>query len=121
MGILGIAAAGIASPACVVEERRPAADTQIEFGELANIGYACGGPARFSWTVFNRETSEQGSAGCEQPIRFVGLAPDAVYTFDITGYDGDRVCWQGSCRVDTRYAALTYADCAGQIAHLCGL
>jgi hypothetical protein len=106
--------------ACIVEEHR-ADDSAIEFGELMNIGYVCGGPAQFSWTVSNRQTSEQGTAGCEQPIRFVHLAPNALYTFDVTGYDGDRVCWQGSCNVDTRDQTLTFADCSGQIAHLCGL
>jgi hypothetical protein len=109
---------------CIVEEHRapppPALDTEIEFDESVNIG-VCGDASRFSWTVSNRQTGEQGTAGCSQPVLFQGLAPNTTYTFDVVGAIGTKVCWQGSCNVDTRYGMITYADCSGQVEHLCGL
>ncbi len=105
------------SSACVAANHK--ADTQVEFQETDNIGQACGGPLS-SWTVVNRETNDQGTAGCEQPVLFVNLAPGATYTFDVTGYAGSKVCWEGSCQVTAVSGATTYADCASSVAHLCG-
>jgi hypothetical protein len=103
---------------CIIDNRAPP-DTEIEFEETANIG-SCGDASQFAWTVANRQTGEQGTASCAQPVLFRGLAANTTYTFDVTGTLGSRVCWQGWCNVDTRYGARTYADCSGQIAHLCG-
>jgi hypothetical protein len=105
---------------CIVEDRHssPTLDTQISFDETMNIG-ACVDPAQFSWTVYNRQTRDQGTAGCSQSVLFRNLAPDTTYTFDVTGYLGSQVCWQGACNVDTRYGIVTYADCSAQIQRLC--
>ncbi len=111
VGLLGCASG------CVVENHK--ADTQVEFQETDNIGQTCGGPLS-SWTVVNRETSDQGTAGCEQPVLFVNLTPGATYTFDVTGYSGNKVCWEGSCEVTALSGTTTYADCSSSIAHLCG-
>jgi hypothetical protein len=108
---------------CIVEEHHPyeaALDTEIQFDQVQNTGSCGNDPAHFQWTVTNRQTGDQGTAQCAQPVLFQNLAPNATYTFDVTGYEGSKVCWQGSCNVDTRYGTLTYADCSGQIEHLCG-
>lgn len=106
---------------CIIEEHHdaPPLDTEIDFTEGMNIG-ACGDHAAFSWTVTNRTTGDEATAYCGDTIAFQGLTPDRTYTFDVTGYQGNKVCWQGACNVDTQYGTVTYADCSGQIAHLCG-
>jgi hypothetical protein len=96
----------------------PPEDTEIEFGEVTNLGYACGGPLT-SWTVSCRETGDVGTAGCEQPVLFVNLAPNTTYTFDIQGFDGQNLCWQGACTVDAVGGATTLADCSANVQHLC--
>lgn len=120
-------AAGIAIFAlagCVVEHDHtyvpPPSEPRIEFDEMTNLGYACGGPLT-SWTVTARETQDSGTAGCEQPVLFTNLAPNTSYTFDIQGYSGQRLCWQGSCTVPTSGYGTAFADCSGQIEHLCGM
>ena len=115
--LLGAAACAALS-GCVVDSHH-AADTRIEFQETDTLGQYCGGPLS-SWTVTNRETQEEGMAGCEQPVLFVSLTPGATYTFDITGYSGNRVCWQGSCSVTAAGGITTFADCSNSVAHLCG-
>jgi len=108
--------------ACIIEHDHDGPGrTEIEFDEVRNLGYYCGGPLT-SWTVSNRETGDQGTAGCEQPVLFTDLAPFASYTFDITGQSGSRTCWAGSCSVSTgRSGSVSLADCSGQIDHLCGI
>jgi len=96
-------------------------DPQIQFEETANIGYSCNQGAGFSWTVRARETGEEGTAGCQQPIRFEDLGANRDYTFDITGYLGQDVCWRGTCVVRARRSERTYADCSAQIQPLCSL
>jgi hypothetical protein len=93
---------------------------EIQFEETLNLGYRCGG-ALTSWTVYARETAEQGTAGCEQPILFLNLSPHTWYTFDITGYSGQSLCWQGTCQVNSGGGGRIFPDCSGVIAHLCGL
>jgi hypothetical protein len=115
--LVGPAACG-ALGGCVVENNHPA-DTRIEFEETQTLGAYCGGPLS-SWSVTNRETQEQGTAGCEQPVLFVSLTPGATYTFDIVGYSGNKVCWQGSCSVTAAAGTTSYADCSNSVAHLCG-
>jgi hypothetical protein len=107
---------------CIVDhhDAPPPADTTIEFQEVRNIGYICGSGAQFSWTVHARETGDVGTAGCQQPIDFVGYVPGTTYTFDVTGTNGSQVCWQGSCTVFAEDVEVTEADCSGQITHLCG-
>jgi len=96
-GLLVAGALLACASGCVVENHR-ADETRIEFQETDNIGQYCGGPFS-SWTIVNRETGDQGTAGCEQPVLFVNLTPGATYTFDITGYAGNKTCWEGSCQV----------------------
>jgi len=108
---------------CIVEERHydppPGADTEIELEESVNIGQ-CGDASIFSWTATLRETGDSATATCSQPIVFQNLTPNVFYTIDVAGYQGSKLCWQGSCGVDTRYGVVTYADCSEQITHLCG-
>ena len=106
---------------CVVDHTdAPPGPTEIEFGEVLNLGAACDTPLT-SWTVVRRDTGDSGTAGCEQPVLFVtDITPGAEYTFDITGYAGQTLCFQGSCTVTAIGGATEMADCSGQIAHLCG-
>jgi hypothetical protein len=115
--LLGAAAFGALS-GCVVDNRH-AADTQIEFQETDNLGEYCNGPLT-SWTVSSHDAQEEGSAGCEQPVLFTNLTPGTTYSFDVTGYAGNRLCWQGSCSVTAVGGTTTYADCSTSIQHLCG-
>jgi hypothetical protein len=105
------------STGCIVDNHK--ADTAIEFQETDNIGQYCNGPLS-SWTVVNRETGKQATAGCEQPVLFESLSPGAEYTFDVSGYAGNKLCWQGSCSVVAVSGTTTYADCKSSIASLCG-
>jgi hypothetical protein len=114
---LGGTAALCALSGCVVEDSGPR-ETQIELREMDNLGYRCGGPMT-SWTVTARETREQGTAGCEQPVLFVNLEPNRTYTFDIEGYSGKTLCWQGSCQIFAEGGHTTLAQCASQVRQLC--
>jgi hypothetical protein len=115
-----IAAFALLSAACVVEHTYSPPPTEIEFDEVRNLGYACGGPLA-SWKVTRRDNGDTGTAGCEQPILFTALAPNANYVFDIEGSDANgRVCWQGSCSVTTIGGERSYADCSAEIQRLCG-
>jgi hypothetical protein len=108
------------SQGCVVEHDHPYyGPTEIQFDEVRNLGATCASVT--GWTVTNRETGNSGTAGCEQPVIFTNLAPNTSYTFDITGSNGSRVCWQGSCAVTTVPGEIAYADCSAEIQHLCGL
>lgn len=121
----GLALAGaLATSGCFVEHHYdppPPGPTEIDFGEVRNLGYQCGGPLA-SWTVTNRETKDNGSATCQQPILFTNLAPGATYTFDIQGFDvNQRLCWQGACSVTAIGGTTSEADCSAEIVHLCGM
>jgi hypothetical protein len=119
---VSVACAAALLAGCIVQEHNtppPPPETAIDFSETINLGYACGGPLT-SWTVTNRTTSDQGTAGCEQPVLFPHLEPGQNYDFDVVAYDGSRVCWQGSCSVYAAYQPVNEADCSAQIAHLCG-
>lgn len=112
-------AAAFTMSACVVEHHDAPPPTEIEFDEVRNLGYACGGPLA-SWTVTRRDNGDTGTAGCEQPVLFVDLAPNVEYTFDIEGRDGSgRVCWQGSCAVTAIGYETSFADCSAEVQHLC--
>ena len=91
----------------------------VQFDPVRNLGEYCS-TGMTSWTVVNRETGDSGTAGCETPITFTNLAANASYTFDVTGYAGQRLCWQGSCGVTTLGSGTAFADCSAEIAHLCG-
>jgi hypothetical protein len=108
--------------ACVIEEHHPSrpVDTQLELDEATNLGYVCGGPLT-TWTVTNRQTGDTGRAACEQPVLFVELTPGATYTFDIVGYSGQKLCWQGTCDAVAPGYTTSLVDCSHQIEHLCGL
>jgi hypothetical protein len=115
-----LAAFAAATSACVVETSTRPPDTRIRFEETTNLGYYCGGPLS-EWQVYNRETQEQGTARCEQPIDFASLDAYTSYTFDITGWSNGQQCWQGSCVVSTGgRGSLTFADCSALITHECG-
>ncbi len=112
----------LGAPGCIVEEdAHPHGPARVEFGEVVNLGYSCGGPLD-TWTVRNRQTNEEATAVCEQPVLFLSLAPHTAYDFDITGQTSEgRVCWSGSCQVTTGgEASTTYPDCSSFIAHSCG-
>jgi hypothetical protein len=119
-----VALVGFALTACIIEEHQsapaPPADTELQLDEVTNLGYACGGPLT-SWTVTNRQTGDTGTAKCEQPVQFVGLAPGATYTFDIVGYSGDKLCWRGTCDAVAPAYTTSLVDCSHQIEGLCGL
>jgi hypothetical protein len=113
LGVMGMAAG------CVVQTYETRGDTRVSFEETINLGYYCGGPLT-SWTVYNRQTEEQGTAGCEQPVLFVGLYPNTTYTFDIYGYSGQELCWEGTCNVHAYGGRTTFADCSRHIVSYCG-
>jgi hypothetical protein len=106
---------------CIVEESAPPPpppDTEIGFDALTNFGQACGGQLT-KWTVTDRDDNFAQTAFCDQQIVFTGLTPNATYTFDILGYAGNQLCWQGACSVPTERGILTYGDCSQSIAYLC--
>jgi hypothetical protein len=107
---------------CIVEESAPPPpppDTEIGFDPATNFGQACGGQLT-SWQVTDRDDRSVQTAQCNQQIIFDGLAPDAEYTFDILGYSGNELCWQGACSVPTAQGILTFGDCSKSIQYLCG-
>jgi hypothetical protein len=106
---------------CIVEEstpRQPPPDTEIGFDPATNFGQACGGQLT-SWQVTDRNDSWAQIAACNEQIVFTGLTPNASYTFDILGYSGNQLCWQGACSVPTLQGILTYGDCSKSIQYLC--
>ncbi len=111
----------VSSLGCIVNSTSSGSsyDTEIEFQESINLGASCASPLT-SWTVTNRDTGETGTASCEQPVRFVDLAGGRVYTFDIAGRAGNRLCFQGSCAVRASSGSLIQADCSRSIDRLCG-
>jgi hypothetical protein len=110
---------GLAVSGCVVEDSPPPPppDTEIGFDEVQNFGIGCG--ALTGWTVSGRELQQTLYGGCNDQLIFQGLAPNASYTFDLAGYEGQTLCWQGSCAVPTAGGVLTWGDCAQQIQSLC--
>jgi hypothetical protein len=110
-----------ATAGCVVEESAPPPppDTEIGFDPLTNLGQACGGQLT-NWQVTDRNDNWPQSAGCNEQITFGGLQPDVAYTFDILGYSGNQLCWQGACSVPTERGLLTLGDCHTSIQYLCG-
>jgi hypothetical protein len=115
-GLLALACAG-----CIVQHddySPPPPDTEISFVETQLFGGAGCGTVT-SWSVDLRELGQSQTGGCEDEIDFHALTPNATYTFDISGYEGQNLCWQGSCTVPTEYGVQTYGDCSKQIKSLC--
>jgi hypothetical protein len=112
-------ALALAVGGCIVEESPPPPppDTEIGFDEQMNFGVGCG--VLTSWSVTMRETQETLVGGCDDQVTFGGLVPNTSYTFDLAGYQGNTLCWQGSCSVPTEAGVLTWGDCAQQIQSLC--
>ncbi|HEY8090635.1 MAG TPA: hypothetical protein VIF09_22390 [Polyangiaceae bacterium] len=106
---------------CVVESSppRPPPDTEIGFAPGLNLGQACGAQLT-GWQATMREDGSTVTGGCGDELIFGALRPNTQYTFDIEGFVGARLCWQGSCGVPTQGGIRTYGDCSAQIQHLCG-
>jgi hypothetical protein len=106
--------------ACIVEEHpAPPPDTEIGFDPVTNLGQGCSGRLT-SWQVTNRSDATNPQTGlCGDTIIFGGLVPNERYTFDILGYSGAQLCWQGACEVPTEYGILTWGDCHQSIQYLC--
>ncbi len=104
--------------ACIVEQSpAPPPDTAIGFDEQLNFKTGCG--TLTSWTVTLREEQSTVTGGCNDQILFHQLAPATTYTFDLLGYAGNNLCWQGACTVPSQAGLVTYGDCSGQIEFLC--
>jgi hypothetical protein len=115
-GLLALAGAG-----CIVQHDNysaPPPDTEISFVETQLFGGAGCGTVT-SWSVDLRELGQSQTGGCEDEIDFHSLDANTTYTFDISGYEGQNLCWQGSCTVPTEYGVQTYGDCSAQIKSLC--
>ncbi len=108
------------SSGCVVEQSPPPPppDTEIGFDPATNFGQACGGQLT-NWQVTDRNDSQVETATCGEQIVFGGLEPGVEYTFDILGYSGNQLCWQGACVVQAAQGFLTLGDCHASIQPLC--
>ncbi len=120
-GLLAAAAlAGVAAAVsgCIVEhDDAPPPDTEISFVQTQLFPAGCGTVT--SWSVYLRELQESSTGVCNDEIDFHALSPNTTYTFDISGYEGSTLCWQGSCTVPTEYGVQTFGDCSAQIQSLC--
>lgn len=104
---------------CIVQhDYTPPPDTEISFVQTQLFGGAGCGTVT-SWSVGLRELGESQTGGCNDEIDFHALDANTTYTFDISGYEGQTLCWQGSCTVPTEYGVQTYGDCSAQIKSLC--
>jgi hypothetical protein len=108
---------------CIVEESPPPPppppDTEIGFEPVRTFGQGCGAQLT-TWQVTLRDDGSTESGGCGDVLLFGALTPNVTYTFDITGFSGGRVCWQGSCAVPAAFGTRTLGDCSAEINHLCG-
>ena len=113
-GLVALACAG-----CIVQhDYTPPPDTEISFVETQEFGgVGCGTVT--SWSVVLRELQQTGTGACNDEIDFNALSPGTTYTFDISGYEGQTLCWQGSCTVPTEGGVQTFGDCSAQIKSLC--
>lgn len=120
-GLLALATlvgVGVAASGCIVQhDYTPPADTEISFVETQLLPYGCGTVT--SWSVYLRELQQSGTGVCNDEVDFHDLSPNTTYTFDISGYQGQTLCWQGSCTVPTEYGVQTFGDCSAQIKSLC--
>jgi hypothetical protein len=123
-GLPGLLAAGalvavvaVGASGCVGNEYTPPPNTEISFVETQLFPVGCG--TITSWSVYLRELQQSGTAVCNDEIDFNGLAANTTYTFDISGYEGQTLCYQGSCTVPTEYGVQTFGDCSAQIKSLC--
>jgi hypothetical protein len=113
-GLLALAGAG-----CIVQhDYTPPADTEISFVETQLFGGAGCGKVT-SWSVYLRELQQTATGVCNDEVDFHALDPGTTYTFDISGYEGQTLCWQGSCTVPTQGGVQTFGDCSMQIKSLC--
>jgi hypothetical protein len=119
-GLPGLIAAGAlaaGASGCFGHDYTPPPDTEISFVETQLFPAGCG--TITSWSVYLRELQESGTAVCNDEIDFDALSANTTYTFDISGYEGQTLCYQGSCTVPTEYGVQTFGDCSAQIKSLC--
>ncbi len=116
LALATFAGVGTGASGCVVEHAPPP-DTEISFVQTQLFPVGCG--TITSWSVYLRELQESGTGVCGDEIDFHGLADNTTYTFDISGYEGQTLCWQGSCTVPAAYGVQTFGDCSQQIKSLC--
>jgi hypothetical protein len=113
-----LAAVAAGASGCIVQhDNPPPPDTEISFVETQLFPAGCGTVT--SWSVHLRELDQNGTGVCNDEIDFDGLADSTTYTFDINGYEGSNLCWQGRCTVPTEYGVQTFGDCSAQIKSLC--
>lgn len=119
-GLLAAAAlAGVAAGVggCSDHDDAPPPDTEISFVQTQLFPAGCGTVT--SWSVYLRELQESATGVCNDEVDFHALSANTTYTFDISGYQGSTLCWQGSCTVPTEYGVQTFGDCSAQIQSLC--
>ena len=118
LGVCGAAVSALSAlvTACGGGDNLPPV-ARIEFQAVPNVVDTCA-RSLTSWTVSARETGATGTADCERSILFVHLSPYATYTFDIEGYSGAKLCWEGTCKV-AALPGTTLPDCSGHIDDLC--
>ena len=120
-GLLAAAAfavVGAGVSGCIVQNSpAPPPDTEISFVETQLFAVGCG--TITSWSVYLRELQESATGVCNDEVDFNALTPNTTYTFDISGYEGSKLCWQGSCTVPTEAGVQTFGDCSAQINSLC--
>jgi hypothetical protein len=112
---------------CVVrsEPAGPPPDTEIGFQPWRNFHSPAGdgcGSGLTTWSITNRQTSENQTGDCSTEAVFTGLDAGTSYDFDIVGYaSGNTICWQGACNVSTvgGYGLLNEADCTTTLPYTC--
>jgi hypothetical protein len=120
-GLVAAAAVGVVATGasgCIVQNSyTPPPDTEISFVETQLFPAGCGTVT--SWSVYLRELQQSATGVCNDEVDFHALDPNTTYTFDISGYEGSTLCWQGSCTVPTEAGVQTFGDCSAQIKSLC--
>ncbi len=107
--VLGLA---VATSACFVD-REYSNETIIEFEACATFAENCSGLTEFR--VIGRELREEGRAVVGDRIRFRDVTPNAVITFDIEGYAGDRLVVRASCDIGATPYTTVEADCRNDV------
>ena len=118
LALATLAVVGAGASGCIVQhDYAPPPDTEISFVETQLFPAGCGTVT--SWSVHLRELQESATGVCNDEVDFHALDASTTYTFDIAGYEGATLCWQGSCTVPTEYGVQTFGDCSAQITSLC--
>lgn len=113
VGLAGIAIGfSLASSACFVD-REYSNETIIEFEACATFAENCSGLTEFR--VIGRELREEGRAVVGDRIRFRDVTPNAVVTFDVEGYAGDRLVVRASCDIGATPYTTVEADCRNDV------